>query len=337
MFKIEKVPTKNFTKGNNKKNEYIVLHYYGALGTAKAVANYFATTLRQASAQYSLDEGEIIYQSVEDHDIAWHCGTSGKYKHPKCRNSNSIGIEIRPHKLSAATKFASDKDWYFKPEVEAKVEDFVRYLMAKYKIPASNVLRHYDVTGKQCPRPYQGTDINTYYKNSGNAMWELFKKKLVAPAVIKVGDLVQFKGGNVYVSSTARSAASTRPSSICKVTVLAKGTHPYHCISEDGKGVYGWVNASSVVLLPKTATGGYVPAPPPPEPPKPTPIKVGDIVQFEGGNVYRSSVSTAIAARRPSSKCRVSIVANTPRLNPYHCISIDGKGVYGWVRTVKKI
>ena len=25
-----------------------------------------------------------------------------------------------------------------------------------------------------------------------------------------------------------------------------KGTHPYHCISQDGKGVYGWVNAESV-------------------------------------------------------------------------------------------
>ena len=28
--------------------------------------------------------------------------------------------------------------------------------------------------------------------------------------------------------------------------VNTKGTHPYHCISQDGKGVYGWVNAADV-------------------------------------------------------------------------------------------
>lgn len=32
-----------------------------------------------------------------------------------------------------------------------------------------------------------------------------------------------------------------------KVTAVnTKGTHPYHCISQDGKGVYGWVNAADV-------------------------------------------------------------------------------------------
>ena len=29
-----------------------------------------------------------------------------------------------------------------------------RYLMNKYGVPASHVIRHYDVTGKICPNPY---------------------------------------------------------------------------------------------------------------------------------------------------------------------------------------
>ena len=33
-----------------------------------------------------------IWQCVEDQNIAWHCGASS-YKHPECRNANSIGIE----------------------------------------------------------------------------------------------------------------------------------------------------------------------------------------------------------------------------------------------------
>ena len=64
---------------------------------------------------------------------------------------------------------------------------------------------------------------------------------------IKVGDIVQFTGGKVYASSTAATAAGTRGASKCKVTATAPGAkHPFHCISEDGKGVYGWVDAAAI-------------------------------------------------------------------------------------------
>ncbi len=64
---------------------------------------------------------------------------------------------------------------------------------------------------------------------------------------IETGDIVQFTGGAVYSASNATAAASTRGASRCKVTNTAPGAkHPYHCISEDGKGVYGWVDAAAV-------------------------------------------------------------------------------------------
>ena len=49
-------------------------------------------------------------------------------------------------------------------------------------------------------------------------------------------------------SSTAEYASVQKNvTSTCKVTAVnTKGTHPYHCISQDGKGVYGWVNAADV-------------------------------------------------------------------------------------------
>ena len=61
-------------------------------------------------------------------------------------------------------------------------------------------------------------------------------------------DIVTFTGGAVYISSTAAKAAKTvNKTSTCKVTAInTKGTHPYHCISQDGKGVYGWVDKASV-------------------------------------------------------------------------------------------
>lgn len=41
-------------------------------------------------------------------------------------------------------------------------------------------------------------------------------------------------------------AATTKGASRCKVTQTNNGKHPYHLISEDGKGVYGWVDAANV-------------------------------------------------------------------------------------------
>lgn len=36
----------------------------------------------------------------------------------------------------------------------------------------------YDVTGKLCPRPWCCADMNVYYKTSGDAQWEEFKKRI---------------------------------------------------------------------------------------------------------------------------------------------------------------
>lgn len=65
---------------------------------------------------------------------------------------------------------------------------------------------------------------------------------------ISKNSIVQFTGGGVYVSSIAASASrNIKGKSICRVTnINEKGAHPYHCISQDGKGVYGWVNSASV-------------------------------------------------------------------------------------------
>ena len=63
---------------------------------------------------------------------------------------------------------------------------------------------------------------------------------------IKVGNIVQFKGGPVYISSMAAEPTVTRQASKCKCTIINSNAHPYHLISEDDKRVYGWVNASDV-------------------------------------------------------------------------------------------
>lgn len=171
----------NFSDRNDiRRIKYIVIHFFGALGTALSVANYFKEAYRGASAHYNLDDGLIVYQSVEDEDIAWHCGTSGTYFHPECRNSNSIGIEVRPYKIvTSRSDHAEDQDWYFTEQTVKNLIELVRYLMEKYNIDVDHVIRHYDVTHKLCPRPYVGDDINTVYNATGNFKWNEFKTLLI--------------------------------------------------------------------------------------------------------------------------------------------------------------
>ena len=169
----------NFTRRTNKVNEYIVIHYFGGLGSAASVAAYFNHSGVQASAHYEVDDTSVV-QAVLDSDTAWHCGDAGKgtYK-GRCCNANSIGIEVRPYKLDTSrASSATDKDWYFHAETIAKLTELVRLLMAKYSIDADHVIRHYDVTAKWCPRPWMGDDINTYYGKTGNELWAEFKTSL---------------------------------------------------------------------------------------------------------------------------------------------------------------
>lgn len=164
----------NFTdKNDTGRIKYIVIHYFGGLSTAKNLAAYWAREYVGASAHYAVGHEGEIYQIVEDDDVAWHCGTSGTYKHPACRNSNSIGIEMAVKKKDTGTQNATDKDWYFTPETVAAAVELTRELMEKYNISAENVIRHYDVTGKICPNPY--------YYNLFESTWQGFKAAISAP------------------------------------------------------------------------------------------------------------------------------------------------------------
>lgn len=133
--------TQNFG-GKRGSTKYIVVHYTANKGdTAKNNADYFAREVVGASAHYFVDEREI-WESVPPDCVAWHCGAKN-YKHPECRNTNSIGVEI----------CMNDRDGNVREDSINNAVKLVRELMQEYNIPADRVLRHYDVTGKSCPGP----------------------------------------------------------------------------------------------------------------------------------------------------------------------------------------
>jgi N-acetylmuramoyl-L-alanine amidase family 2 len=142
------------------KIKYIVVHFTANNGdTARGNGNYFAKNDTGTSAHYFVDERDIL-RSVNDNYVAYHCGAA-KYYHAYCRNSNSIGVELCSRR--------ENNKYYFKDEVLENGIRLIKYLMEKYDIPIENVVRHYDVTHKNCPAPF--VESLTW--------WQQFKDRLL--------------------------------------------------------------------------------------------------------------------------------------------------------------
>jgi N-acetylmuramoyl-L-alanine amidase CwlA len=158
----------NYNDEASRSVSYIVMHYTGNDDdNAENNAKYFSNNDVDVSAHFFVDETRM-HQSVELRDDAWHCGTDGKYYHSKCRNENSIGIE-----MTTAGKY----------KISAKTIENSAYLCAylceMLGIKSSNVdtyvLRHYDVTHKRCPA--QMVDSSSEWIAFKNKVKNILKSK----------------------------------------------------------------------------------------------------------------------------------------------------------------
>lgn len=128
----------NYSVSSNREIKYIVVHYTGNKGdTAYNNTKYCKDVYRKASAHYFVDD-DSIWQCVEDRHVAWHCGAK-VYRHPKCRNVNSIGVELCSGIPDFSDNTINNGVW------------LIKELMQRYNVPIENVIRHYDVSGKLCP------------------------------------------------------------------------------------------------------------------------------------------------------------------------------------------
>lgn len=127
----------------------IVIHW--TANTAKganAVANrnYFNTTANDASAHYIVDDKTIV-RCIPDDEIAYHVGAS---------NYTAIGNQIRegsysPNYFLIGIEMCvnSDADWN---KTYQNTIELAAYLLNKYNLSIDDIYRHYDITGKDCPK-----------------------------------------------------------------------------------------------------------------------------------------------------------------------------------------
>ena len=150
-----KISSFNYSSRNGHSVKYIVLHYTGNKGdSAKNNVDYFYGGNRGASAHYFVDDNSI-WQSVEECNSAWSVGDGkGVYG---ITNRNSISIEMCCNSIGVITE-----------KTENNALELVKYLMTKYNISISNIVRHYDASRKICPN----------WSANNWARWINFKSKI---------------------------------------------------------------------------------------------------------------------------------------------------------------
>lgn len=138
--------------------KYIVVHDTGNPSrgaNATAHYNYFNGGDRSSSADFFVDDTQVLCVNDYYKFYTWHCGDGhGKYG---ITNRNSVGIEF-------CINVDSDRD-----KTLARTAQLVRELMQELDIPIDRVVRHYDASRKNCPQSMSG---------NGWAQWYKFKEKL---------------------------------------------------------------------------------------------------------------------------------------------------------------
>lgn len=180
---INKLSTVHTTAKPNREIKYIVVHYTAGVtsraGSAINTAEYYRTTDREVSADYTVDDtSAVCYNGDINNRYTWHCGgsrysTKGGSFYGKCTNANSIGVEICSTNSTGRMQNANDRSYYFAEAAVNNAVELVKQLMKWYSIPAENVIRHYDVTGKPCPGIY-GWNA----ESGSEAEWQTFKARI---------------------------------------------------------------------------------------------------------------------------------------------------------------
>ena len=120
----------------------VVIHYVGNPGTtARANRNYFESLSTGADGVYASShfvvglEGEVI-QCVPLTEISYASNT---------RNEDTVAVEV----------CHPDETGEFSPVTYHRVVELTAWLCREFRLdPAADVIRHYDVTGKICPKYY---------------------------------------------------------------------------------------------------------------------------------------------------------------------------------------
>jgi len=153
---------------NAKK--YFVIHYRGVNGENP---NLFRNgSSKGFGAQYDISKSGTPYRVTSDDAVTWQVGASSgfRYIHPDARNANCVGVECGTYTKSGRND--DNETWYFTEETQEMAAKLAAAFLTVYNLPLSHLLRHGDVTTKNCPSP-----LKRDQGKGSNWTWDKFKAK----------------------------------------------------------------------------------------------------------------------------------------------------------------
>lgn len=215
----QKTSTHNTTASKGRKISFIVIHYTAGAtsksGAALNTAQYFATSDREASADFIVDDAYIVqYNPDPKNRYCWAVGgakygNKGGRLYGVAKNTNCVSIEICSTNSTGKMQSANSRTYSFTDAALKNALELTKYLMAEYGIDADHVIRHYDVNGKPCP------GIIGWNAESGSeSKWNAFKAQLTPQGNLSycgkgIGEALCLSSDGMEVRTQARVSAGS--------------------------------------------------------------------------------------------------------------------------------
>lgn len=151
---------------NANTHQYFAIHYLGVNGQNPDLygGGY--------GGHFYISKDGKCYQAAEVTDKLWHVGASSgfSYIHSYARNNNTIGVECGTYTASGRNN--DDETWYFTEATQITAAKLAAAVLTVYNIPLDHLLRHGDITTKNCPSP-----LKRDQGKGSNWTWDKFKSE----------------------------------------------------------------------------------------------------------------------------------------------------------------
>lgn len=216
--------------------DYVAIHYAASTnskpGRARSEAAMFAQTKTQASADFIVDDLEIVqYNPSLKNRCCWAIGDIDNSRTNSlaaslkgiARNGNSVSIELCSCKKDGGKSYlATDPDWYFTEAVLQNGAILAWYLLDSFNLSIDRLIMHNMASGKLCPAPWTQNESELKYwqqfkervMNVGYEEWKQFKTRYDAEQVVPYdkNDVIKGKlaeAKQLGISDCSRLTAST--------------------------------------------------------------------------------------------------------------------------------
>lgn len=235
-------PNKNTPR--NHVIDTITIHMVEGQLSVETLGEIFAKKSRKASSNYGIGSDGRIALYVDESDRSWCSGNPAN-------DHRAITIEVASDKTSpyAVNSAAYNALIDLCTDIVKRNPGFKGSL--KWA-DDSNLVGLVDKQNMTLHKWFQDTPCPGEWLHSRMGQIAKAVNVRLNEKTYSQNDIVYFKGGKDYNSSSGKTSTSNKPASLAKITKVANGSHPYHVRRVDEKlnfkpgGVYGWVDAETI-------------------------------------------------------------------------------------------